>query len=729
MKDPMMVTNKELVGEISALKKKITGNADTFSWETAYKGLGQSQSEQTQVEKLLRESEDKYRRLAEEMAIITEIGRVIGSSLDIGEVYERFAAEARKLIPFDRIVINLIDHEHQMVKIAHISGMDIPGRRVGDSFPLKETANEHIAQTHIGSIVQPQSAEEGVRCYPFLSIGLSAGLNSLLSVPLISRDEMIGVLHFRSKKPNAYAEGDLRLADRIGAQIAGAIAKAQLFTDLKKTEKSLRESEGRLRTLVEQAAVGVAEIEMSTGRFLTVNQRLCEMLDRTEEEMLAASFQEIMHPEDLHQHEEKTALLLAGEIGHYGLEERCLRKDGEIIWANITASLLWKSEETTGRNIVTLEDITERKRIEAVLQQAHDEQEQRAADRSAELMRVNEELRAEITERKLAEVAIVAAKNDWENTFDSITDIITIHDEDFNIVQANPAAKAILELQMQEEMSLVKYLKGYHGTGKPPVGCLSQGCQTEMPCTVEVFEPYLNKHLEIRAMPRLGSDGRLVGSIHVVRDITERKKAEEQLQNILDSFKKTISTTIQAMGSAVETRDPYTAGHQIRSAALALKIASKMGLSQDKIDAIRLASSIHDIGKLSIPAEILSNPAKLSEIEFPLIREHVKRGYEILKDVESSWPLAEIVYQHHERMDGSGYPRNLKGEEICMEARIIAVADVVEAMASHRPYRSDLGIDAALNEIEKNRGIFYDDAVVDACLRLFREEGFRLAGT
>ncbi|MBN1224176.1 MAG: HD domain-containing protein [Candidatus Aminicenantes bacterium] len=143
---------------------------------------------------------------------------------------------------------------------------------------------------------------------------------------------------------------------------------------------------------------------------------------------------------------------------------------------------------------------------------------------------------------------------------------------------------------------------------------------------------------------------------------------------------------------------------------------------------MRIAGSIHDIGKLSIPAEILSKPSKLSGIEFSLIKEHALQGYEILKDVESSWPLAEIVYQHHERMDGSGYPRNLKGEEILIEARILAVADVVEAMASHRPYRPSLGINAALDEIEKNKGTLYDAGVVDACMSLFREKGYKLEG-
>jgi PAS domain S-box-containing protein len=211
----------------------------------------------------------------------------------------------------------------------------------------------------------------------------------------------------------------------------------------------------------------------------------------------------------------------------------------------------------------------------------------------------------------------------------------------------------------------------------------------------------------------------------MIEDITERKRAEEKLKDTMDSLRRAVSATIQVMVSAVETRDPYTAGHQIRSAALSRAIATEMGLSGDQIDAIRMAGSIHDIGKLSIPAEILAKPTKLSEIEFKLIQEHARQGYEILKNIESSWPLAEMVYQHHERMDGSGYPRNLKGGDILIEARILAVADVVESMASHRPYRPALGINTAMEEIQKNSGTLYDKAVADVCLRLFRERGFQ----
>ncbi|MBP8609678.1 MAG: HD domain-containing protein, partial [Syntrophaceae bacterium] len=220
--------------------------------------------------------------------------------------------------------------------------------------------------------------------------------------------------------------------------------------------------------------------------------------------------------------------------------------------------------------------------------------------------------------------------------------------------------------------------------------------------------------------------GVLTGIHGVARDVTERKHAEENLRRTLESLRKAVGATIQVMVSAVEARDPYTAGHQVRSADLARAIATEMELPPEKIDGIRMAGAIHDIGKLSVPAEILTKPTRLTNLEHSLVKEHAKRGYEMLKNVESMWPLAQIVYQHHERMDGSGYPQGLKGEDIILEARIMAVADVVESMASHRPYRASLGLEEALREIEKNKKILYDEAVVSACLRLFREKGYRL---
>ena len=218
----------------------------------------------------------------------------------------------------------------------------------------------------------------------------------------------------------------------------------------------------------------------------------------------------------------------------------------------------------------------------------------------------------------------------------------------------------------------------------------------------------------------------LIFASHVQYTAKKRREAEEKLEQTLEILKRAVGTTIQILVYALESRDPYTAGHQSRSANLASAIATEMGLDQDKIEGIHMAGIVHDIGKITIPSEILIKPTKLTNIEFSLIKQHSLNGYEMLKNVESPWSLAEIVYQHHERMNGSGYPRNLKGDEILLESRIMVVADVVEAMASHRPYRPALGIEAALEEIEKNKGILYDDTVAEACLRLFREKGYQL---
>lgn len=212
----------------------------------------------------------------------------------------------------------------------------------------------------------------------------------------------------------------------------------------------------------------------------------------------------------------------------------------------------------------------------------------------------------------------------------------------------------------------------------------------------------------------------------IIEDITSRKLAEEELKNTLEKLRKVLAGTIQAMSLTVEARDPYTSGHQRRVASLARAIAQEMGLSKDVIDGIRLAGVVHDIGKISVPAEILAKPTKLLDMEYRLIKVHPVAGYDILKEIDFPWPIAQVVLQHHEKLDGSGYPQGLKDGQILIEAKIITVADVVEAMASHRPYRPALGVDAALEEIEKNKGILYDTGVVEACLKLFKEKRFRL---
>lgn len=210
------------------------------------------------------------------------------------------------------------------------------------------------------------------------------------------------------------------------------------------------------------------------------------------------------------------------------------------------------------------------------------------------------------------------------------------------------------------------------------------------------------------------------------RESLEKMVAERTaaLQESMEKLRKALEGSVRSIALTVEMRDPYTAGHQVRVADLASAIAKQMELSEDQVQGLRMASMIHDIGKISIPAEILSKPGPITDIEFDLIKAHAQTGYDILKTIEFPWPIDRMVLQHHERMDGSGYPLCLWREDIILEARILGVADVVEAMASHRPYRPALGIDKALEEISKNKGVLYDPEVVEACLKLFEENGF-----
>jgi putative nucleotidyltransferase with HDIG domain len=206
-----------------------------------------------------------------------------------------------------------------------------------------------------------------------------------------------------------------------------------------------------------------------------------------------------------------------------------------------------------------------------------------------------------------------------------------------------------------------------------------------------------------------------------------RREVDEkttELRNALDKLRNTMEASISALASTVEMRDPYTAGHQINVSKLSVAIAEKMELDPEKIEGLKLAARVHDIGKVQIPAEILTTPRKLTDLEYKLIKSHPEAGYNLFKNLDFPWSVDEIIFQHHERLDGSGYPRGLKGNEIMIEAKILGVADVVEAMSSHRPYRPSLGIDAALEEIEKNKGKLYDPDVVDACIELFRKDGF-----
>ena len=235
---------------------------------------------------------------------------------------------------------------------------------------------------------------------------------------------------------------------------------------------------------------------------------------------------------------------------------------------------------------------------------------------------------------------------------------------------------------------------------------------------VEYFQRAIEIGVDRYITKPVNTDLLLIAIVKATRVRFHQREVEDARATALEAMNQVVAV----LARAIESRDPYTDGHQKRVANLAAAIAAELGLATDQQMGIRLGSTIHDIGKIQVPAELLSMPRKLSDAEFALIKEHVQAGYDILGNAAFPWPIADMVYQHHERLDGSGYPQGLRGEAIILEARIIAVADVVEAMSSHRPYRAALGLERAMAELRANRGLLYDGAVVDACLRLLEKD-------
>jgi PAS domain S-box-containing protein/putative nucleotidyltransferase with HDIG domain len=232
---------------------------------------------------------------------------------------------------------------------------------------------------------------------------------------------------------------------------------------------------------------------------------------------------------------------------------------------------------------------------------------------------------------------------------------------------------------------------------------------------------YITVELHARLIDWDGAPAHIV----MVNDITERQRQQEKIAAYTAQLERSMESTLEAVSKMVEMRDPYTAGHERRVGQIARDIAIEMGWPEEKAEPLKMVGLVHDIGKISVPAEILAKPSRLNELEMQMVRTHAQAGYEILKNVDFPMPVAEIIHQHHERMDGSGYPQGLKGDAILPEARILAVADVFESMCTHRPYRPALGQDAAITEITRNRGKLYDQAAAEALIRLVTKKGYK----
>ena len=334
----------------------------------------------------------------------------------------------------------------------------------------------------------------------------------------------------------------------------------------------------------------------------------------------------------------------------------------------------------------------------------------------------------DITERKQTEETLQEGERFLSSVFTSILDGISVIDLDYNIIQTN----STMEKWYAHALPLVgkKCYEAHHRRSEP-----CQPCPASL--TMLTGEPHFESiplkgvggqsvgWADVHAFPWLSkTTGKMKGVIKYIRDITYRVEAQQSVEESVKNLQKALNGTVKALANTMASKDPYTAGHQRRVVQLACALAQELGESPHDIEGMRVMGFLHDLGKIAIPGEILSKPSRLSEYEFNLIKIHPQAGFDILREIDFPWPVALAVLQHHERLDGSGYPHGLLGADIIMQARILAVADVVEAIASHRPYRPALGLDQAITEISQHQGVLYDATVVQACLRLLSEKAF-----
>ena len=524
----------------------------------------------------------------------------------------------------------------------------------------------------LGNILTPESFEQAIAN---ISVILKGETISLMVYRFIAKDGTI-----------KYGEVSGSPMMRNG-KIIGIISVARNITERKRAENALQVSEKYFKEITENSS-DIIVITDKNGDIKYCSRSTERFTGYKPEELIGRNVIRIIHPDDV-----KRAV---GDFGKAILAKdsaipngfRIVHKDGSERYF-----------EGLGKNLL------DNPSVAGFIMNVHD-----------------------TTERKQADEALRESERKYKSLIDNFQDIILTINLEGKITFASQSIKEKLGYESAEtiNMSILDFVQ--EEDHQRVMENLQKGMKGEKITgfQIQVITKSGKRVFFESFFSRVYKDGEVVGAQAIIKDITESKRAEEELKQSFERMRKALGATVQSISMIVEMKDPYTAGHQQRVSDLARAISTEMGLSADQRDFIRTASAIHDIGKISIPAEILSKSTKLTDMEFNLIKTHAQSGHDILKDIEFPWPVADVVLQHHERMDGSGYPQGLKGNDIFLEARIMAVADVVEAMASHRPYRPSLGIDCALDEISRNKGILYDADVVDACLKLFQEKGYTL---
>jgi len=466
------------------------------------------------------------------------------------------------------------------------------------------------------------------------------------------------------------------------------------ISDRKRTELNLR-------SLFAATPVGLCIIKDRV--YQSVNKAWCETFGYSEYDIIGHTTRILYEAEEEYERVGRDLYANLVERGLASVQTRLRRKDGIYRDVILSAAPL-QTEDLSAGTVVAIQDITDSRQATEELTESR---------------------------KRLADI------------LKFLPDATLVIDKDGKVIVWNRAIESMTGVKAEAMLGKAdyEYALPFYGERRPILIDLALDPQPKMESKYttiqkkgdillgESYTPNLpsgNMHLSATASVLRDEKDEIIAAIESIRDNTERIHIDNDRQQSFEQLRKSLGGTFQAIASLVETRDPYTAGHQRRMTDLSCIIAAEMRLSKDRIEGLRVASTIHDIGKISVPVEILIVPRKLTDIEFNLIKMHPQSGHDILKDIQFPWPIALMILQHHERMNGAGYPNGLTGDNLLLESRIMMIADVVEAIASHRTYRPTMGIAPALEEITKNRGVLYDPEIVDICLRLFNEKGYRL---
>jgi len=685
-----------------------------------------------------------------ETVAIHELGKVIALSSDLNSILNKIADTAIQQCIADEVSIMLPTKDEKELYVAVVRGGNT--ENLGKHTPIEQGIAGWVALNRESLVLR--GAVNDPRMAP---IQPRANIHTAISMPMISRGKLVGVLNVSiTKSQRPFTVGQLKALSILVSIISPILENTSLYIQIRKAEE-------KYRSIFENAHEGIFRSLLLGQRFITANPALARIFGYDSPEQLVASVTDIarqiyVNPDDAG--ELSRIMEAKGEIINF--ERQVYRKNGSRIWISLSAHTVSDEKGTLQCLEGIIEDITERKNSELRLKLSKEvldmlnrpKDTQEIINDILHLLKKNKNFEAiGIRLREEEDYPYYMAIGFPDHFLKTQNSLCTREaaGEMISDSNSNPQLECVCRniLNGRTDPSLPFFTEGGSFWTNNATMFLTLTAKEECPCSMKNLRN--QEGYESIAMIPLRSGNEIIGllqlndtrqniftpdMIHFLEGIgasigiaVARRRFMEKLRQSELSLRNTMESLVKTVATIVETRDPYTAGHQRRVADLALAIASEMDLTANEIAGIQIAGLIHDIGKMSVPAEILSKPTKLTGLEFALIKEHAQAGYDILKEIKFPWPIARIVLEHHERMDGSGYPQGLSGEQTLKASRILTVADVVEAMASHRPYRPGLGIDIALDEIEKNRGALYDPEVVDACLRLFREKGYTFKNT